>query len=66
MYLVFTGITGDSCHRRFGSFLLCSCDVFRALINSLCLLILHKRSKHHSVSDCNDSETFNCQIISHL
>ena len=35
---IFTGIPGESYRRRFRS-LLCSCDVFCTLINSLCLLI---------------------------
>ena len=35
MYLVFTRKPGESYRRRLGSLLLCSCDVFRALINSL-------------------------------
>ena len=44
MYLVFTRMPGLSYHRRLRSLLLCLCDVFRALINSLCVLILHERS----------------------
>ena len=39
MYLVFTRMPGESYRRPLGSLLLCSCDVFRVLINSLCLLI---------------------------
>ena len=35
MYLVFTRMPGESYRRRLGSLLLCFCDVFRALINSL-------------------------------
>ena len=35
MYLVFTRMPGESYPRRLGSLLLCLCDVFRALINSL-------------------------------
>ena len=35
MYLVFTRMPGESYHRRLRSLLLCLCDVFRALINSL-------------------------------
>ena len=31
--------------------MLCLCDVFPVLINSFCLLILHERCGHHSVSD---------------
>ena len=42
MYLVFTRMPGDCYRRRLGSLLLCLCDVFRALINSLCVLILKK------------------------
>ena len=48
MYLVFTGVPGESYRRRLGSLLLCY--VFRALINSL-VLILHERSGPRSVSD---------------
>ena len=35
MYLVFTRMPGESHRRRLRSLLLCLCDVFRALINSL-------------------------------
>ena len=35
MYLVFTGMPGESYRRRLTSLLLRLCDVFRALINSL-------------------------------
>ena len=35
MYLVFTPMPGESYRRQLGSLLLCLCDVFRALINSL-------------------------------
>ena len=35
MYLVFTGMPGESYRRRLGSWLLRLCDVFRELINSL-------------------------------
>ena len=35
MYLAFTGMPGQSYCRRLGSLLLCLCDVFWALINSL-------------------------------
>ena len=35
MYLVFTHTPGESYRRRHRSLLLCLCDVFRALINSL-------------------------------
>ena len=38
MYCVFTRMPGESYRRRFRS-LMCSCDVFRALINSLCLFL---------------------------
>ena len=34
-YLVFTRMPGESYRRRLKSLLLCLCDVFRALINSL-------------------------------
>ena len=36
MYLVFTGMPGESYPRQLRS-LLCLCDVFRAPINSLCV-----------------------------
>ena len=35
MYLVFTRMPGESYRRRLRSLLLCLCDVFRTLINSL-------------------------------
>ena len=35
MYLSFTRVPGESYRRRLRSLLLCLCDVFRALINSL-------------------------------
>ena len=37
--------------KRLRSLLLYLCYVFRALINSLCVLILHERSGARSVSD---------------
>ena len=37
MYFVFTRMPGESYRRRLRSLLLCSCDVLRAPINSLCL-----------------------------
>ena len=37
-YFVFTRMLGESYRRRFRSLLLCSCDVFPTLINSLALL----------------------------
>ena len=41
MYLlVFTSMPDESCRRRFGSLLLCSCHVLRALVNSLCLWVV--------------------------
>ena len=39
MYFVFTCMPGESYHRRFGSLLLCSWDVFRDLINSFYVLV---------------------------
>ena len=42
MYLVFTRMPGESYRRRVGTLLFCLCDVVRALINSL-VLILHER-----------------------
>ena len=38
VYLVFTRMPGEVYRRRFGSFLLCSFELFRRLINSLCLI----------------------------
>ena len=35
IHLVFTRMPGESCRRRLSSLLLCLCDVFRALMNSL-------------------------------
>ena len=40
IYLVFTRMPGEGYRRRFGSLLLSTCDVIRALINSLCFLAL--------------------------
>ena len=40
MYLVFTRMPGESYRRRFRSLLLCSCYVFRALINPLVCRLL--------------------------
>ena len=41
MYLAIDGMPGESYSRRLRSLLLCLCDVFRAIINSLdCVLIL--------------------------
>ena len=51
MYLVVTRVPGESYRRRLTSLLLCLCYVFRALIKSLCVLILHLRSEPRSVSD---------------
>ena len=42
---------GESYRRCLRSLLLCLCDVFRELINSLCSLIVHKWSGPRSVSD---------------
>ena len=43
MYLVFTHTPGESYRRRHRSLLLCLCDVFRALINSLVCWFWRKR-----------------------
>ena len=51
MYLVVTRVPGESYRRRLRSLLLCLCYVFRALIKSLCVLILYMRSGPRSVSD---------------
>ena len=45
MYLAFTPTPAESYRKRFGSFLLCLCDVCRALINSLRLLIEHQGTR---------------------
>ena len=49
MYLIFTRMPSEKYRRRFRSLLLCSCDIFRALIDCFCLLILHKRLWPYSV-----------------
>ena len=41
MYLVLTCMSGESYRRRLSSLLLCLCDVFRLLINSLVCLFFH-------------------------
>ena len=51
MYLIFTGMLRESYRKRLRSLLLCLCDVFRAIITSLCVLILHELSGPCSVSD---------------
>ena len=51
--LVFSRMSGESNRRRFKSLLLCSCDVVKLQINSLCLFFRHKRSGSPSVSDWN-------------
>ena len=38
VYLVFTRMRRESYRKRLGPLLLCSCEVFRAQMNSLCLL----------------------------
>ena len=43
MYLAFTRMPNESYRRRLRSLLLCLCDVFRALINSLCVLFISWR-----------------------
>ena len=42
VYLVFTRMPGESYCKRLRSFLLCSCDVSRVPVDSLCLLIAHR------------------------
>ena len=49
VYLVLTRIPDESCRKRFGSLSSLSCDVFRALINSLCLWTL---CHELSLTDC--------------
>ena len=50
MYLACTRMSDVSYHKLFGPLLLCSCDVFRALINSFCLLISHRRMPQVKIS----------------
>ena len=50
MYLVIIRMPGESYCRRLSSLLLYLCYVFRVLITSLCVLILHERSGLRSVS----------------
>ena len=47
MYLVFTRMLGESYPRRLRSVLLCLCDVFRALINSLVCCFLTEKLEIH-------------------
>ena len=58
MYLVFTRMPGESYRRRVGTLLFCLCDVVRALINSL-VLILHERFWPRTVG----REATYCQTI---
>ena len=39
LYLVFTRMPGENYRKRLGSFLLCLCYVFGALINSVCVCV---------------------------
>ena len=59
MYLVFTRMPCESNRRRLRSLLLCLCEVFRAPVNLL-KLILHRRSGPRSVLDLKN----NYQIVS--
>ena len=56
MYLVFTRMPGESYRRRLGSLLLYVCDVFRALINSL-VLVLTKLSRDRQTDSERETET---------
>ena len=56
MYLVFTRMPGESYRRRLGSLLLCLCDVFRALINSL-VLVLTKLNRDRQTDSERETET---------
>ena len=56
MYLVFTHIAGKSFVGGFRYLLLC-CDVYRALVNSLCLLTESKQLRRHSVSDYDNNDS---------
>ena len=51
MYLVFTRTPDESYRPKF--LLLCLCDLYGALFNSLACLILHRRSGFRSLLDCN-------------
>ena len=53
MYLVFTRTPGGDTVGNSG--LCCCVPCLSSTIFSLCLLILHKRSRPHSVSDYNNS-----------
>ena len=46
MCLVFTPMPGESCCRRLRSLLLCLCDVFRALVNSLLCSFVTVTTEH--------------------
>ena len=50
-YFVFTRMPGDSYRRRLGSLLLCLCDVFRAVITPLVLIL---RSFEHRCQLADD------------
>lgn len=70
MYLAFSSVPGESCHRWSGS-LLCSCNIFWQLTNSVCWL--HPMVKRKTVSDneiflflfFNTNRTFqlNCDVL---
>ena len=58
MYIVFTRMLCESNRRRLRSLLLCLCEVFRAPVNPL-KLILHRRSGPRSVLDLKRKEKEN-------
>ena len=57
IYLVLTRMPGESYCRRFRSVLLSSCDVFRAQIASLSLLILHTNALDLGLLQINTCST---------
>ena len=63
MYLVFTRMPGESYRRRLRSLLLCLCDVFRALINSPCVLILCKKHQLKETAGAEQSNTNKHQLL---
>ena len=75
MYLVFIRMPCESYHRRLGSFLLCLCDVFRALINSLVywictsalgLVLFHIVTNRQTEYHQNDWQTLGKQVETQL
>ena len=62
MYLVFTHMLGESYRRQFRSLLLCSCDVFPAIINYFCWL-------RHTFLDYRFPDSYlslSCRIVGYI